>query len=159
MNTFLPYCHEPLRVHQELRRCAASLDDKRLGKQRVEIKQILNTLDGHTKGWRHHPAVLMWRGHETLLAYYGRSCCATWEHRGFHDNLHEFFTRRWCSGVDVPPSWWGVRGLQASHRSNLLRKDRQHYSQFGWEEPDDLPYLWPVTKLTLEADRVLDFCP
>lgn len=158
MNTFLPYCQYPERVHGELRACAASLDNKRLGKQRVEIKQILNTLDGHTKGWRHHPAVLMWRRYEIVLAYYGRACCQEWVGRGFTDSLEDFFNNRWCRGHDIVPSWWGVSGLQASHRSNLLRKDRQHYRQFGWDESDDLPYLWPVTKLTVEVDDVLDFC-
>jgi hypothetical protein len=28
--------------------------------------------------------------------------------------------------------------------SNLIRKNPQHYSQYGWTEPQDLPYIWPV---------------
>ena len=40
------------------------LDYRRLGKQRVEARQIYNILIGNTKSnaWRNHPAVLMWRG-------------------------------------------------------------------------------------------------
>jgi hypothetical protein len=42
------------------------------------------------------------------------------------------------------PSWLGDDAVHASHRSNLLRKDLRHYSRFGWTEPDDLEYVWPV---------------
>jgi hypothetical protein len=41
------------------------------------------------------------------------------------------------------PPWLGDERLHASHRSNLLRKDPEHYGQFEWTEPDDLPYWWP----------------
>jgi hypothetical protein len=44
----------------------------------------------------------------------------------------------------VPPPWLGDEGVHASHRSNLLRKDREFYSKYGWAESDDLPYVWPV---------------
>jgi len=40
------------------------------------------------------------------------------------------------------PVWIGDEELHASHRSNLLRKDPEHYGQFEWEEPDDLEYVW-----------------
>ncbi len=38
------------------------LDRQRLGKQRVECKQILDIILGRAtkKGWAHHPAVKMW---------------------------------------------------------------------------------------------------
>jgi len=42
------------------------------------------------------------------------------------------------------PLWLGNEELHASHRSNLLRKAPLWYGQFGWTEPDDLPYIWPV---------------
>ena len=43
------------------------------------------------------------------------------------------------------PSWLGDLDFHASHRSNLLRKDPEWYGQFGWNDPHDLPYVWPVT--------------
>jgi len=52
MQTFLPY--------QNYSRCAEVLDNKRLGKQRVECLQILNALLDASKGWKQHPAVKMW---------------------------------------------------------------------------------------------------
>jgi hypothetical protein len=42
------------------------------------------------------------------------------------------------------PNWIGDEKFHASHRSNLLRKDKEFYGKFGWAEPDDLPYFWPV---------------
>jgi hypothetical protein len=61
MQTFLPY--------KDFKKSAKVLDNKRLGKQRVEAFQILNILLGRTKtkGWRNHPAVLMWKGHSNAL--------------------------------------------------------------------------------------------
>ena len=54
MQTFLPYPDD--------RASAADLDDRRLGKQRVETLQILRALTWRTYGWQNHPAVRMWRG-------------------------------------------------------------------------------------------------
>lgn len=42
------------------------------------------------------------------------------------------------------PTWLGNEDFHAAHRSNLLRKDHVWYGIFGWTEPDDLPYVWPV---------------
>jgi len=51
VQTFLPYT--------DFIKSAKCLDYKRLGKQRVEAKQILNILLGETTkaGWTNHPAV------------------------------------------------------------------------------------------------------
>lgn len=140
MQTFVPYT-----TFAQSLNC---LDYKRLGKQRVETKQLLNALAGLTKGWVNHPAAKMWRGHEAALASYGKVCCALWIDRGYKDSLLPFFVEQeklWAekTGVDMPP-WIGDERVHASHRSNLLRKDKAFYSQYGWTEPDNLPYAWPV---------------
>jgi hypothetical protein len=41
------------------------------------------------------------------------------------------------------PPWINDWGIMFSHRSNLLRKDRDHYTRFGWLVKPDLPYKWP----------------
>ena len=161
MQTFMPYPNTWASA-----RC---LDNKRLGKQRVECKQILLALGvsvGEHRGnpashWRNHPAVRMWRGHELALAEYAEIMCIAWRQRGFKDTLRDQFREvcdcitkfevwRWETGCEYrPPSspnWLGYDRLHASHRSNLLRKDATHYGQFGWSEPDDLPYIWPVAE-------------
>lgn len=115
------------------------LDNKRLGKQRIEAHQLLRCLRGETTGWANHPAATMWRGYEPALALYMNEAILQWEKRGFKNTM-------WMdSGLGhVQMPWWmGDEAFHASHRSNLLRKDYGYYSQFGWTEGVDLPYIWP----------------
>lgn len=133
MQTFLP--------HPDFAASARVLDYKRLGKQRVETKQILMALTGQIKGWRSHPATKMWTGHEQALARYGVAICREWRARGYRDTLLPYFE---AVASDQPaPSWLGDSRIHASHRSNLLRKDMPFYGRYGWCEPSDLPYVWP----------------
>ena len=135
MQTFLPY--------SSFRKSAECLDNKRLGKQRVEAYQILRTLTGKSTGWVNHPAVKMWRGYETTLAAYGHCCCTEWISRGYKDTLRPVFdSMRWPFKAD--PDWITDVRVHESHRSNLLRKMPLWYSRFGWNAPNDLPYYWPV---------------
>lgn len=149
MQTFLPY--------RSFTQSAKVLDNKRLGKQRVEAWQILTTLlhlkkHPNAKPARyHHPAVLMWKGHETLLAWYGYIMCEEWKiQRGFKDTLLRKFA---CAYAEIhdPVEWLNVARLTwltpafiKSHRSNLLRKDPKHYRKYWPKLPDNLPYIWPI---------------
>jgi hypothetical protein len=147
------------------------LDTKRLGKQRVECKQILNTLSGKSKGWRHHPAVLMWAGHEDMLRLYMDYCIMEWEGRGHKNSIpcnYEWVRLGvWWSckaGPFRPPKWWGDHRITNSHQANLFRKDPAHYGKFQWHlnrgKPwRDLPYHWPVTREQVVLDDILQFCP
>lgn len=83
MQTFLPY--------PDFGRSARVLDRRRLGKQRVEVKQILRALRNPSSGWRNHPAVRMWRGHEYSLLSYGVAVCSEWRSRGYRDSLLDEF--------------------------------------------------------------------
>jgi hypothetical protein len=136
MQTFLPY--------PSFAESAACLDSKRLGKQRVEALQIWNIVSGKrtTGGWINHPAVSMWRGHPDALALYTNIMITEWIKRGYNN------TMELVKPIQLPeftlPSWLGNADLHASHRSNLLRKDSEFYSQYNWSEPNDLPYVWSV---------------
>jgi hypothetical protein len=148
MQTFLPY--------SSFQKSAKCLDYRRLGKQRVECKQILQALGVPVGGplhekpssWRSHPATRMWQGHEYSLCVYAMEICREWRQRGYRDTLlPQFSDAAWSvlrNGDDGPPPWLGDDDFHASHRSNLLRKLPAHYSQFGWTEPDTLEYVWPV---------------
>lgn len=134
---------------------AACLDYRRLGKQRVECKQLLQALGVPVGGplptkpssWRNHPAARMWQGHESALVEYAIEVCGEWIRRGYRDTLLPQFhdAADWLRGrlPDAPP-WFGCGEFHASHRSNLLRKLPDHYCRFGWSEPHDLPYVWPT---------------
>ena len=141
MQTFLPF---PNYAYSAL-----ILDYKRLGKQRVECKQILLAMPKLTGGWRNHPATKMWRGHEIELCRYAAAMCREWISRGYKDSLLPFFEdalSQYSSDGrnDAPPPWLGDELLHASHRSNLLRKDPNFYGRYNWTEPPDIPYVWPT---------------
>jgi hypothetical protein len=134
MQTFLPY--------RNFARSAACLDNRRLGKQRVEAMQILNILAGKTSAWKHHPAVLMWAGHEKALRQYLRTVILEWKRRGFRNGIRIPAERRLLPH-EIPP-WLGTRRFHFSHRSHLLRKDPQHYGKMGWKVDLSAPCYWPV---------------
>ena len=132
MQTFLPY--------PDFQKSLEVLDYRRLGKQRVEAKQILNVLLDRTttKGWRNHPITKMWVGYEPALQLYHNMCIEEWIRQGYNNNMPlENITDK-----IVYPHWFGNDKFHSSHRANLLRKDYQYYSQFGWSEKSELPYVW-----------------
>jgi len=136
MQTFMP--------DSDFKGVAKSLDNKRLGKQRVEAYQILNALTGKSNGWVNHPATRMWQGYEWQLAKYGYEICREWIKRGFDDSLADYFSDYMNANPACHKPWWvNNRALQLTHQSNLLRKDWNYYSRY-FRVPDDLPYLWPL---------------
>ncbi|MCO5169063.1 MAG: MSMEG_6728 family protein [Planctomycetes bacterium] len=137
MQTFLPYA--------SFERSARALDDRRLGKQRVEVLQVLNALHGLRQGWRNHPAVRMWRGHEEALVEYGQAVAREWRRRGHADTCLgkiEAFSRP--GRTRARPPWLGDRAFHRAHRSALVRKDPARYGPLFPGVPDDLPYVWPA---------------
>ena len=128
MQTFFPY--------PDPRASAAVLDDRRLGKQRVETFQVLRALTWPTYGWKHHPVVRMWRGFVPALVSYGLACIDEWRSRGHADGTRSAllaFTDGREPGWDelhhagaVQP-WVGAEALHLSHRSALVRKEPEHY--------------------------------
>lgn len=141
MQTFLPF--------PDFTESAYFLDDKRLGKQRVETLQIMTALlEG--RGWVNHPATKMWRGHEFVLLEYQKACCQHWvDERGFKDTCLDKTTELYFSHPEVhwndqPPPWLGRKALHLSHQSNLLRKDPEFYGKYFPGVPDNLPYIWPI---------------
>lgn len=137
MQTFLPY--------EDFMKSARALDNKRLGKQRVEGMQILNTLETNN-GWRHHPIVKMWDGHEAWLVLYTTMVCHEWKQRGFQDTvLNKILDKYGQFVLEKPkpkPHWLGNKELHSSHRANLLRKDPEWYEQFSWRDDPTKPYYW-----------------
>lgn len=151
MQVFLPF---PSFAHS-----LAVLDQARLGKQRLECRQILTALraqrNGRSVGWVNHPAAQMWKGYESALAVYMTFAIREWEARGYHNTMAKPYDENWkrapgedptfCERAEdaVLPPWLGREDFHASHRSNLLRKDEQYYGQIGWTESPDMEYVWP----------------
>jgi hypothetical protein len=159
MQTFLPY--------PDFERSARALDTKRLGKQRVEVIQVVRALTTPGYGWANHPATLMWKGFEEALGRYGLTCCDVWTELGFGDtcastiriDLADAGVTAIRSQVELAragalPGWLGDDDFHRGHRSALLRKDPDHYRDRFPGTPDDLPYIWPVRSANvLEAER------
>lgn len=137
MQTFLPY--------PDFAASAAALDRQRLGKQRVEVVQLLRAIRGYTRGWRNHPAARMWRGFEPALCAYGLAVCDEWVARGYNDRCAVRIRRFQASRrrVVLPP-WVGDERFHSAHRSNLLRKDPAWYGRHGWDDDPAAPYWWPA---------------
>lgn len=151
MQTFLPY--------PDFTMSARCLDNKRLGKQRIEAMQILNTLHGTSaRGWPHHPATRMWEGHAGFLQRYYNEMVKEWIFRGFNHTPtwgHVLLTPHTPETLipeyrylelGVWPPWLGMPEFHASHRAALLAKLPEHYSQFGWTEEPKIEYFWPVQR-------------
>lgn len=134
----------------QLKACAETfnmLDSPRLGKQRVEVKQLL------AGQFPNHPASKMWREHEHALVAYGIICCKAWIKRGHADSLiGEFRDRRTMLLDDgfplVWPWWFGHPGMVRTHQTKLFYKGspkwvQQHAESAPRHRPMQLPYLWP----------------
>lgn len=132
MQTFLPF--------PSYSQSAQCLDNRRLGKQRAEAKQILKALKDPTYGWQHHPAVKMWRGYDESLREYLHHIIQEWESRGFnHWSGYPKFQ------ASASPHWL-TEEFCSRHRAALFFKDPKWYSQFNWTEIPQIDYLWPEGK-------------
>jgi hypothetical protein len=148
MQTFLPY--------PDFARSAAVLDDRRLGKQRVETLQVLRALTRLTYGWKRHPAVRMWAGFPEGVAAYGLVVCAEWVRRGWADTCAATIVADLAEAGRPPPrtqaelaarmllpDWIGDERVHRSHRAALLRKDPEHYGPLFDDVDPAEPYFWP----------------
>lgn len=161
MQTFVPITDS----HEHI---AQVLDNKRLNKQALEGWQILMTLleldpngdHRKPKGWVNHPAVKMWRGHEIALHRYIIAMVAEWKRRGYKSTIGEKATATINKALELGilpqessnPMWMSCydtyKEIASSHRTALLSKEYEWYSQFKWPEdpghrPETYEYIWP----------------
>lgn len=138
MQIFLPY--------SDMRKSLQSLDNKRLGKQRVETYQIISAitrrpkLDGTPyKGWLNHPCTVMWKNFVPALKLYMNYSIIEWIDRGFKNTME-------MESLDetqiILPSFIGNERFHSSHRANLLKKEPDFYQKYGWTENPQDPYVW-----------------
>jgi hypothetical protein len=150
VQTFLPY--------PDFAASAAILDNRRLGKQRVEALQVLRAVTRATYGWKHHPAVRMWRGYPEAVAAYGLAVCDEWLRRGWADTCAATIRADLAeAGLAPPPGqaelaraaklpdWLGDGRLHRSHQAALVRKDPAYYQPLFPDADHKLPYYWPST--------------
>ena len=156
VNTFIPY--------PDFKKCAKVLDNKRLGKQRVEAKQILNILTGETqtKGWRNHVVTKMWRDYESALKLYYNIIVEEWISRGFKNTMKLYDIKE---PITMP---WFVnnKSINTSHQANLIRKYDLYYRPIFPDVPEiyvKYRYIWPsklneqqTAELKNNSNKILD---
>ncbi|CAO3593840.1 unnamed protein product [Absidia cylindrospora] len=132
---------------------AKILDNKRLGKQRVETFQIINILDKKIKkgnkkkriGFVNHPAVKAWDGHSDALKLYCNAMLEEWERRGFKNNM-AYYDVADAAHVKLP-AWVYNEKIHMSHKARLVQKDGSHYGPLFPEvvgtEYMRRGYIWP----------------
>lgn len=130
MQTFMPY--------SDFTKSAQVLDNKRLNKQHVECKQIINVLEGNSAAWKNHPAVRMWDGYIPALKAYANEIKKECLKRGFKSEKIPFYDVKEFER----PFWLGDIRVHTSHRSNLNRKDPSFY--YGFANYGIEGYYWPV---------------
>ena len=138
MQIFLPY--------PDMRKSLQVLDNKRLGKQRVETYQIISAITGRPKldgtpykGWLNHPCTIMWKDYLPALKMYLNYSIAEWIVRGFNNTMN---FEQYIEEQVVLPKWFGDSKFHDSHKSNLLKKDPLFYSQYNWNVNPENPYVW-----------------
>ncbi len=148
MQTFLPYSN--------FYKSAKVLDQKRLGKQRVEVLQLLNSIKASKenipyKGWKNHPCRKMWYMNEdydysNALVEYGLDVCIAWKQRGYKDTCFDKIAAHYSKKSHHNyPTWLGREEIHKSHRSMLIQKQPDWYKNIWPWEKNDLEYVWPNT--------------
>jgi len=101
----------------------------------------------------------MWSGYEEALVRYGLEICRAWREQGHQDSCAASLVaglaahrpgmavrrqEELAAAGELPP-WLGDEAFHESHRSALVRKDREVYAALFPGVPDDLPYVWPAS--------------
>lgn len=143
MITFLPY--------PDFKKSAQCLDMRRLGNQRTEALQILESIL-EIRPWKNHSINKMWKNYDQALAVYGIRMCEEWIRRGYQDNLLTIFLSARSNTIPLYPPWSNDFKFHYSHRANLVRKNTEHYLPiFSLDYPGEIynqngpePYVWLV---------------
>lgn len=102
---------------------AEVLDARRLRKQLIEVKQILDALDGWG-AWSNHPCVLQYKADVGWLRAY-KVCLNAYVNGQYNDasKVSEYATR-------ITPDWHTQRYYD-NMKARLYTKNPQHYAQFA----------------------------
>lgn len=138
MQTYLPF--------PDFAESLACLDDKRLNRQRSDVRQILDACkEAPPEDGKEHGAIAQWRGNELELINFGVRACLEWKIRGNPDATTQIILgyRKYFTGHDELPEWFGNPSVHLAHQSMLLRLAPSHFREYFPDAPDDLPMVWP----------------
>lgn len=134
----------------DIKRSIETLDDQRLGKQRVEAKQIYDGLIDDTYSWSKHPACKMFicpvsnKKYTSFVKAYYNMTLSVWESRGKNNNM-SFIEQDEDEEIEYP--WfWKWREFHYSHQASLIRKHPYYYYSIFPKlklKYLDYGYIWP----------------
>lgn len=103
---------------------AQALDRKRLNKQIIECKQILDALYDTSRGWANHPCTLQYDGNRDWLYAY-LLCLASFKEMDFQAATY------WSELAEsVKPQFHTPEFIEQMRR-RLYTKDPEHYAQWA----------------------------
>lgn len=122
--------------------------------QCIIVLDTLHEVEGRSTGWRNHPVMEMWRGHEAHLCHYSLTMCDEFKYRYRYEPEQAERIRWHLDNVTcvedfemTKPEWMEdplqMNLLQRSHRSFLMSKDSRFYRKYKWDVPTGLPLYWP----------------
>ena len=103
---------------------AKALDKRRLNKQIIECKQILDALNG-AKAWSNHPCILQYRGYEKWLMNY-MGCLIRYQAGA---STMANISNQWCKIHGTPP--FHTQDYFDQMKRRLYTKDPVHYAQWA----------------------------
>lgn len=117
---------------------ARVLDDRRLGKQRVEVKQVMmailrrmGLIRNGRRGWLNHPIVLMYysdgRPYLRDLIGYFNACVEEWRRRGMRSSISLSDIEHLILGVVSAEGHPLTHVHEVEYRRVLILKDPGHY--------------------------------
>lgn len=114
---------------------AMCLDGRRLNKQLIECRQILDAIDGKGKGWFNHPVVKTYKPYIQWLCYY-MQCLECYMHYIKISDMRERVS--WlnqsiiCSKqADIIRPPFLTEDFCNQHKRRLFTKNPEHYREFA----------------------------
>lgn len=143
MQVFMPYTN--------IIESVKCLDNKRLGKQRIEIKYMLEMMYGM---WpeRKHPVIEMWEDYPRFLHIIYKFTVKEWIIRGCKNTLPT--SLEFVKTDPIPPPW--LKDYTYQYKALLLHKDYEFYSkEFDTDiEPiSKIPYLTKAEIKEIYSER------
>lgn len=116
---------------------AQALDLRRMRKQVIECRQIIDAINGTGKGWFNHPIVEMYREHKDWLR------CYMWFLEEYLNDNCDFVMLSWFNKrcEDLRPSFHTKQFFDQMKR-RLFTKDSEYYKQWAHLGADFDNWYW-----------------
>ena len=103
---------------------ASILDKRRLNKQIIECKQILQALSGESKAWSNHPAIIQYRSHQMWLIDYMKCLVA-------YQEGNMFSAQMFSAACEHIKPFWHCQDYFDQMKRRLYTKDPVFYADFA----------------------------